>query len=95
VSNLIDFMERLGQDADLHRALIVDLEKALRDAGLEPALKDAILGNDRPALEALAGADGNVCCMIFKEDEEEEPEEEEEEEEGDDEDEEAKDLLET
>ena len=92
MSNLIDFMERLGQDADLHRAMIEDLEKALRDAGLKPALKDAILGNDRRALEALAGAEGNVCCMVFKEDEEEEPEEEEEEE-GDDEDEEEKALA--
>ena len=94
MSNLIDFMERLGQDAQLHRAMIEDLEKALRDAGLEPALKDAILGNDRPALESLAGAQGNVCCMIYKEDEEEEPEEEEDEEEGDEEEEDEKDLLE-
>ena len=94
MSNVIDFMERLGQDANLHRAMIEDLEKALHDAGLEPALKDAILGNDRPALEALAGAQGNVCCMIYKEDEEA-PEEEEEEEEGDEaEEEDAKDLLE-
>jgi hypothetical protein len=49
-------------------------------------LRQAILGDDRRALEALLGADGNVCCVVFKEDEEEEEEgeEEEEEEEGED-----------
>jgi hypothetical protein len=87
VSDVIDFLERLGQDADLRSANTDEIEAALLNAGIEPGLRQAILGDDRRALEALLGADGNVCCVVFKEDEEEEEEEgeeEEEEEEGED-----------
>ena len=87
MSNVIDFLERLGQDAKLRGATGEELEAALLTAGIEPGLRQAILGDDRRALEELLGADGNVCCVVFKEDEEEEEEEEgeeEEEEEGDD-----------
>jgi len=87
VSNVIDFLERLGQDAQLRRATGDEIEAALRNAGIEPGLRQAILGDDRGALEALLGADGNVCCVVFKEDEEEEEkegDEEEEEKEGED-----------
>src|ERR1700753_2516098 len=86
VSNVIDFLERLGQDAELRDATSDEIHEALRVAGIEPQLRTAILGDDRQALEALLGADGNVCCVVFKEDEEEEEEEDEgeEEEEGED-----------
>jgi hypothetical protein len=85
VSNVIDFLERFGHDAELRYASGGMLEEALRGAGIDPALRAAILGQDRQALEALLGAPPIVCCMIWKEDEEEEePEEhEDEEEEGD------------
>jgi hypothetical protein len=80
VSNVIDFLERLGQDADLRHAADEAVAEALRNAGIEPAVQAAVLANDQRALEALLGADTNVCCMIYKEDEEEETEEEEEDE---------------
>ena len=88
MSDVIDFLERIGQDSDLCDASGEMLEEALRNAGIDPALRAALLGADRPALDALLGAQSNVCCLIWKEDEEEEPaeqedEEEEEEEEGD------------
>ena len=83
MSNVIDFLERLGQDAGLRHATDEAVSEALRGAGMEPALQAAILGKDQRALEALLGADTNVCCMIYKEDEEEEETEEEEEDEDD------------
>ena len=91
MSNIIDFLERFGRDAELRSATSEMVEHALQEAGIEPAGRVAILANDRDALEVLLRADSNVCCMIFKEDEEEEEEkeDEEEEEEGDDEDEKA------
>jgi len=87
VSNVIDFLERLGQDAQLRDATGEEIEAALLNAGIEPGLRAAILEGDQRALEALLGADTNVCCVVYKEDEEEEEEhedEEEEEEEGED-----------
>lgn len=90
MSNIIDFLERFGRDAELRSATSERVEQALQEAGIEPACRVAILDNDREALEALLRADGNVCCMVFKEDEEEEEKEgEEEEEEGEDDDEKA------
>jgi hypothetical protein len=77
VSNVIDFLERFGQDADLRHAGDEAVAEALRNAGIEPALQAAVLDKDQRALQALLGADTNVCCMVFKEDEEEETEEEE------------------
>jgi hypothetical protein len=85
VSNVIDFLERLGQDADLSRASEEMLEEALRNAGIDPALRAALLGEDRRAVEALLGVQSNVCCLVWKEDEEEEEEEEEPEEEEEEE----------
>jgi hypothetical protein len=91
VSNLIDFLERLGQDAELRYAGGEVVEEALCAAGIEPDLRVAILAKDQRALEALLGADTNVCSLIHKEDEEEEEEEEEDDEEEDDEEEEESD----
>lgn len=83
MSNVIDFLERFGQDADLRHATDEAVAEALRQAGIEPAVRAAIVDRDQQALEALLGADTNVCCMIYKEDEEEEETEEEEEDEDD------------
>lgn len=78
--NVIDFLERMGQDADLRHASREMLEEALQNSGIEPALRAALLGEDRRGLEALLGTESTVCCIIWKEDEEEEEEEEEEDE---------------
>jgi hypothetical protein len=86
VSNVIDFLERFGQDADLRHAPSDALAEALKSAGIDPELRAAILANDQRTLEALLGADTNVCCMTHKEDEEEEPEEDEDEDDDEDED---------
>lgn len=71
MSDVIDFLERAGQDALLRRASYVEVELALANAQIEPELRTAILGRDRSRLEAWLGH-GPLLCMQFpgKEDEE-------------------------
>ncbi|MFL6604787.1 MAG: hypothetical protein ACJ8R9_26105 [Steroidobacteraceae bacterium] len=64
MSNVIDFLERLGQDSQLRYATGIELEQALTRAGIEPALRTAMLGSDGGRLESLMGATPNICCMI-------------------------------
>lgn len=90
MSNVIDFLQRLGQDADLRHAPRTALEQALAEAGIDPALREALLGADQRKLESLLGADTNVCAMISpgkKEEEEEDEDDLEDDEEDEDEDE--------
>jgi hypothetical protein len=93
VSNLIEFLERIGQDSDLRYAGSEMLEEALREAGIDPALRAAILGKDQRVIEDLIGAQPNICCTVHREDEEEEEPEEEEEGEEEEDDENEKALL--
>jgi len=89
VSNVIDFLQRLGQDADLRHAPRTALEVALAEADIDPALREALLGADQRKLETLLGADTNVCAMISpgkKEDDEDEDEDDFEDDEDEDED---------
>ena len=60
MTDVIDFLERLGQDATLRRA---SLESALKGAGLSTELHAALANRDQRSLEALLGA-GNVCCLV-------------------------------
>lgn len=83
MSNVIDFLERYGQDAEMRYMSRELMEKALQEAGIDPALKAAILGANTRALESLLDAQSNVCCLVHKEDDEEEEEEGEEEDEED------------
>jgi hypothetical protein len=90
VSNVIDFLQRLGQDADLRHAPRMELELALAEAGVDPALREALLGSDQRRLESLLGANTNVCAMIApgkKEEDEEDDEDDFEDDEDEDEDE--------
>ena len=60
MTDVIDFLERLGQDAKLRRA---PLETALTGVGLSTEVREALAKRDQGALEALLGV-GNVCCLI-------------------------------
>jgi hypothetical protein len=89
VSNVIDFLQRLGQDADLRHAPRTALELTLAEADIDPALREALLGADQRKLESLLGADTNVCAMVSpgkKEEDEEEDEDDDEDDEDEDED---------
>jgi hypothetical protein len=71
MTNVIDFLERLGQDAELRRA---PLESALSQAELTPEVRSALMARDQRSLEALLGT-SNVCCMVnapFEEEQEDE-----------------------
>lgn len=64
MTDLIDFMDRLGGDAQLRYAGREVLAQALVEAGIEPLARKAMLAADRRRLEFLVGAKANVCCMV-------------------------------
>lgn len=71
--DVIDFLETLGQDAQLRYASQDEVEFALSGAVVEPAMRVAILARNGPGLHALLGQDP-FCCLInpAKPDEEQE-----------------------
>ena len=75
MSNVIGFLETMGQDAALRHAADGDVALALEDARIDPMLQAAIMGKDQARIEALLGATTNVCCALLpeREDEDEEP----------------------
>lgn len=86
MTDAIEFLEQLGQNARLRRAPAAELERALAATGIEPELRSALLANDELRLGELLGAQPNICCLIVKpdpakpgdEEEEDEPEKEDE-----------------
>lgn len=86
MSNVIDFLERLGTDAHLRNASDVELEQALVNAQIDPTVREAILAGDQKRLERLLGATTNVCCVVYapmREDDDEESEEQQPDDDGD------------
>ena len=81
MSNVIDFLERMGQDARLRGASLNELEISLRQAQLDPEISASILTGDQRLLESLLGA-SNVCCALMpgRRDQEEEQQQEQEQE---------------
>lgn len=76
MTNVIDFLESLGQDATLRHATSEAVEEALAIAQIDPALRAAILDKDQHRLQELLGVQTNVCCLVHApEDDEEEAEE--------------------
>jgi hypothetical protein len=80
MSNVIDFLEQMGGDAQWRHITGEAMQAALIQAGIEPPVQAAILGADRGLLESLVGAIPNICCLVNHPQEEEEEEGEEEEE---------------
>jgi hypothetical protein len=85
MSNIVDFIARLGQDSHLRYAASSDVERELQRAGIPSELQAALLAADPRRLEALLGVQSNVCCMVHAPDDEEEDEEEDDAEEEEDE----------
>jgi hypothetical protein len=84
MSDLIDFLERMGGDSQSRFATGPELEEALTRAGIAPTVRSAVLAGDQLRLESLIGASHNVGVLINLPDEEEEEEDEEDKEhEGD------------
>lgn len=81
MTDVLDFLERLGQDAQLRHGSQDDLELALSNTGLASELQSAILAKDPARLGTLLGQVPQ-CNVFFpsKEDEEQDDESEETEE---------------
>jgi hypothetical protein len=73
MSDVIDFLEKWGQDAQLRHATSTELTQALADAQIDPFARKALVGGDRRHLEFLVGAQPNVSCLINYPDEEKLP----------------------
>jgi hypothetical protein len=91
VSEVIEFLERLGSDARLRQATDDEVGQALTEAGIEDPVIAAILSGDRMALESLLGAKANVFCGVIGPEEKEDEQEDEEKEDEEKEDEEKED----
>jgi hypothetical protein len=83
MSNVIDFLEQMGRDAQWRHITGEAMEAALIQAGIEPPARAAILGEDRGLLESWGCASPHLCCLINHPEEEEERREDDEEEEED------------
>lgn len=78
MSDVIDFLERMGRDAALRHGPHGDLEAALENSGMDPEVKAAILGKDKVRLDTLLGQGGLFGMMIPAKEDEDEGESEEE-----------------
>lgn len=65
MSNVIDFLERMGQDADLRHATGDQIAQTLSNANVSAELRAAIVDGDRAKIEMLLGAKANVCAIVF------------------------------
>ena len=81
-SNVIDFLEQMGSNAQLRQCTGPGLEEALRQAGIEAPVRAALLDRDQHRLESLLGANHILCCAINAPEEEESEEEDDEDGEG-------------
>lgn len=72
--DVIDFLERMGRDAQWRHASQDEVGLALAGAEIDPELQVAILARDEQGLQALLGQDP-FCCLINPAKPEEEQEE--------------------
>jgi hypothetical protein len=62
MTDIIDFLERMGRDAGLRGSTRAQLAEVLVEAQVDPLVRKAVLAGDRRTLEHLLGAQPNVCC---------------------------------
>ena len=74
MSNVIDFLERVGQDARLRQDLHGEVALALANEEIDPELRAAILSKDQPWIDACLGQ-GQLCCLLVPGEENEEEDE--------------------
>jgi hypothetical protein len=77
VSNVVDFLQRAGEDSQLRYAGCGGLEQALAETNIAPALREALLKGDATRLATLLGSRLDMCGFVFapQDEEEEQPEE--------------------
>lgn len=64
MSNVIDFLEMIGQNANLRHATRAQMETALVHAQIAADMQTAILEHDQEQLQVLVGA-SNTCCLLI------------------------------
>jgi hypothetical protein len=67
--NIIEFLERMGQDAQLRHATDTNIEKQLVSEHFEPLMRSAILAKDTRQIEALLNINPKMCCLVYALDE--------------------------
>lgn len=77
MTDVIDFLERMGQEAQLRHASQDEVELALTSEGIVPELQVAILAKDQGELESLLGQSPLCACFLPGKEEEEEGDEDE------------------
>jgi hypothetical protein len=77
VSNVVDFLQRAGEDSQLRYASCGGLEQALAQTNIAPALREALLKGDSTRLATLLGSQLDMCGYVFapEDEDEQEPEE--------------------
>lgn len=70
MSNVIEFLEKMGREAQLRHASAAELATALNQQAVDPELHAAILAGDQRRLEAVLGARTNVICGMAPAEEE-------------------------
>lgn len=78
MTDVIDFLEQMGQDPQLRHGSQYEVELALASAEIAPELQAAIIAKDQAHLETLLGQ-VSVCSALFPGQEDEEQEDEAEE----------------
>lgn len=75
MSNVIQLLERLGEQANLSEHTLENLKTQMADLELSELTQQAILGGDANALETLLKLSPIVCGIVHEdEDEDDEPE---------------------
>lgn len=65
MADVIEFLERMGRDAQLRHASDAVLEQAMREAQMGPRVRAALMGGDRAEIEAVIGAESDFCCLVW------------------------------
>ncbi len=82
MSNVIQLLEKIGQDSALRFAATDELNSETALADVRPEIADALKIGDQEKLVALLGARTNIVCAVFpaKQDEDEKDDDKEEDE---------------
>lgn len=64
MTQLIDALERMGQDSSLQHADRAQLDSRLAAMGIEDDARAVLLDGHPTQLENLLGASPNTCCLI-------------------------------
>jgi hypothetical protein len=64
MSNVIEFLETIGQNASLRYASTGEMQHMLADSQMDQDVREAVLAKDQQRLSELLRAK-NTCCMLM------------------------------